>query len=121
MHQYSETTRGTLVRYKRHLNVHNAPPPEIPLPREPFTIYLTYEAQYAFIVKGETYYSRDTEDSQLLRHVPIHYDPHHPATNFAGSLTPPRSILAWARGTGGFLWLIGFYLCSNRPRSQVTE
>jgi len=121
MRQYSGTTQGTLVRYRPRLHVSNGPSPEIPLPSQPATIYTTYEAQYAFVVQGKTYYSKDTEDRQLLHHVPIHYDPHHPATNFAGSLTPPRSILAWALGTGGFLWLIGFYWCSNRRRSQVTE
>jgi hypothetical protein len=73
------------------------------------------QAQYAFVVEGETYFAATRFREQVFDRVAIHYDPHRPATNFVGSLTQPPLILAWALGIGGLLSLVGCYLRSNRP------
>ena len=118
MRECSAATEGVLVGYEQHYSSYSPPPPEIPLPREPVTFSTWYEARYAFVVEGKKYYSWNRVREPTLDRVPIHYDPRHPATNFVGSLTPPRLILAWALGIGGSLSLVGYYLRSNRPRSE---
>jgi hypothetical protein len=121
MHECSETTEGVFVRYEPHYFIYVPPPPEVPLPREPPDFSFWYEAQYAFVVEGKTYYSNYRDSQRAPGRIPIHYAPEHPATNFVGSLTPPWLILISASGIGGFLLLFGFYLRSKRPRAQLVK
>jgi hypothetical protein len=117
MRECSGTTEGVLVHYRPHVDFYSPPPPEIPLPREPTTFSVSYDARYAFVIKGKTFYSKKDRDSERpLGRVSIHYDPHHPATNFVGSLTLPWLILAWALGIGGFLSLVGYCLQSGKVK-----
>jgi hypothetical protein len=105
------------VHYQPHLDVYSPPPPETPLPREPITFSVSYDAQYAFVVNDKTYYAKMDRDAERpLGHATIHYDPRHPVANFVGSLTPPWLILASAIGMGGFLSLVGCYLRLEKVR-----
>jgi hypothetical protein len=123
MCRYPEMTRGVLVGYTIHSNAPNPPPPDIPPGRGLVSGDLIYKARYAYVVKGVTYYTEDADYGQLLPDMTIHYDPKNPATNIAGSLTPPGMILFWTFGIGGFALLIGFLMRSfwhkNRYSAHV--
>ncbi len=107
MHRYAGTAEGVVAQYHPHLSIVYPPTSQIPIPHVP-TISDWYEIQYAFVVNGKTYYSVDRHCPHLVRRVPIHYDPHDPATNIRGSLTSPWSVLAFALGIGGSLVFIGY-------------
>jgi hypothetical protein len=107
-HKYSAMAEGVAVQYRRHYSIDSHPTSEIPIPRVTSTTSPWYEIQYAFVVNGKTYYSVDPHCQRLVRRVPIHYDPHDPASNLRGSLTSPWPVLAFTLIVGGFLVLIGY-------------
>lgn len=118
LRQCSAKAEGVLVRYRPHFSSYHPPPPEIPLPRQGTVFSIWYEAEYAYLVNGKTYSSVVTRSEQPVPRVPIHYDPHHPATNILSPLTPPRSILAYAMGIGCLLLCIGYYLARRDQKGH---
>jgi len=120
MHKYAGTTEGVVVDYQWHYSVDSNPTSEIPIPRVPPTLSVWYEVQYAFVVNGKTYYSVDPHCEQVVDRMPIHYDPHDPATNVVGSLTSSWLVLAFALAIGGSLSFVGCYLArtGRQPNSR---
>jgi hypothetical protein len=105
--RYPATTEAVPVDYKEAFTSHLSAPPEIPFTRRQTTFSILYGVRLAYIVDGKTYYSvLDCE--KVPSRVPIHYDPHHPESHIAGSLTPPWMILALALGIGAFLSFVGY-------------
>ena len=107
-HKYSAAAEGVAVQYLRRYASGSHPASQMPIPRVTSNIYSWYEIQYAFVVNGKTYYSVDPHCQRLVLRVPIHYDPHDPASNLRGSLTSPWPVLAFTLIVGGFLSLIGY-------------
>lgn len=106
-HTYSAVAEGAVSRCRPYYTVTHDPPPDIPgqLPHASFSFW--HEVQYAFVVDGKVYYCMDRQTEDVVARKPIHYDPHDPATNFAGSLTSPWLVLACALAVGGSLTFIG--------------
>jgi hypothetical protein len=119
MHKYAGTTEGVVVDYQWHCSVDSDPTAEIPIPRASATVSIWYEVQYVFVVNGKTYYSVDRHCEQVVNRMPIHYDPHEPATNVVGSLTSPWLVLAFALGIGGSLSFVGY--CFARTGRQPSS
>ena len=120
MRKYAGTAEGLVVQYHSHLCIDSPdrpPTSQIPAPRMS-AMYDWYEVQYAFVVNGKTYYSVDRNCPRLVHRVPIHYDPHDPATNIRGSLTSPWSVLAVTLAIGGFLVFIGYDLARKGRQSN---
>ncbi len=71
-------------------------------------IYITGPAtRFAYVVDGKTYDLLSDSEGAPDR-VLVHYDPQHPESHIAGSLTPPWMILALALGIGAFLSFVGY-------------
>ena len=82
---------------------------------------IRYEVQYAFTVHGRTYVTAVQDCQEPRERVPVHYAPDQPARHYLGVLTPPWMILAWLSGSGGFLTILGYYLCTKNPRPDSAE
>ena len=109
LRDFPGTAQGVLVAWERQFSTHSSPPPEIPFRRDPtITSSTCYVAEYSFIVKGKTYYSKFRTGWLIHRHRLIHYDPRQPTRNFVGSVTAPWSILGWTLGIGIALLLMGY-------------
>ena len=70
----------------------------------------TYDVEYAYVVNGKTYDATMNVDNanSAPNELTIHYDPRHPASNIAASITPPWMILLFASLVGAFLCFVRY-------------
>jgi hypothetical protein len=120
MHECPGITEGVLVDHYPYVSTYVPAPPEIPFPHQPPTFSVRYDAQYAFVVNGKTYYSVDRNCERPAGRMPVHYDPQNPATNFVGSLTPTWLVLTLALAIGGLLGLAGTIFRHIRSGCEVS-
>lgn len=74
------------------------------------SFHYTYDVEYAYVVNGKTYDATMKVDNanRAPNEVTIHYNPRHPASNIAGSITPPWMTLLFASLVGAFLCFVGY-------------
>jgi hypothetical protein len=114
LHHCSAETRGVFVCCLSHWSTPPVSPPEIPAVSQLPAYSVWYDACYTFVADDKTYFSVDHGSRHARADMPIHYDPHHPTTNYAGALTSPRGVLAGTLGTGATLFLAGRLLSRTR-------
>jgi hypothetical protein len=121
MHKYAGTAEGVAVSDEAYHDFYRSQPSsELPIQRGSVSDWW-YEVEYAFVVNGKTYYSLDPHCPRVVRRVPIHYDPHDPATNIRGSLTSPWPVLAFAWGIGSVLLLVGYDLARTGRQANSQQ
>jgi hypothetical protein len=74
-----------------------------------FRSSLSASARYAYVVDRKVYCAVVNDMNDVpADHVPIHFDPHHPADHVVGPIAPPWVVLAYAFGVGAFMMFVGY-------------
>ena len=80
-----------------------------PLGQLLFRSSLSASARYAYVVDRKVYYVVVNDMNNVpADHVPILYDPHHPADHVVGPIAPPWVVLVFAFGVGAFMMFVGY-------------